>query len=131
MRLASISALSDKYNTISFFRWRHTLVLGESGVAQARLPARHCDRDGGLWHHNCPTRYQNANRYVLQQRYSIHKIVLGSSNNSFEVDNVALAYTGSLTQGVPEASTWVMMILGFLSVGLVGYRRTGLSLRLV
>ena len=75
---------------------------------------------------------QNANRYVFfSSDTPFSKIVLGSSNNSFEVDNVALAYTGSLTQGVPEASTWVMMILGFLSVGLVSYRRTGLSLRLV
>jgi hypothetical protein len=59
-------------------------------------------------------------------------VMLGSTTNSFEVDNVSIDYSnGDLTGGVPEASTWVMMILGFLSVGLVGYRRTGLSLRLV
>jgi choice-of-anchor C domain-containing protein len=31
---------------------------------------------------------------------------------------------------VPEASTWVMMILGFLSLGLVAYRRKGRGMQL-
>ena len=29
----------------------------------------------------------------------------------------------SLTSGVPESSTWAMMILGFASVGFAAYRR--------
>ena len=53
-----------------------------------------------------------------------------STNYSFETDNF-LASQVTLSRPVPEASTWVMMILGFLSVGLVGYRRTGVRLRLV
>jgi hypothetical protein len=37
----------------------------------------------------------------------------------------------SVTAGVPEASTWAMIMLGFLGVGLVAYRRkTGVSLRI-
>jgi hypothetical protein len=73
-----------------------------------------------------------SNRYVeFKDIGPFTSVVLGSINNSFEVDNVAINYTGSLNRSVPEASTWVMMILGFFSVGLVGYRRTGLNLRLV
>ncbi|WFU18734.1 hypothetical protein [Bradyrhizobium sp. CB3481] len=32
---------------------------------------------------------------------------------------------GILTPAIPEASTWAMMVLGFLGVGLVAYRRRG------
>jgi hypothetical protein len=31
--------------------------------------------------------------------------------------------TVTLTDGVPETSTWAMMILGFAGVGFMGYRR--------
>jgi hypothetical protein len=41
------------------------------------------------------------------------------------IDNV------TVTTGVPEASTWAMMVLGFLGVGFMAYRRkNGRSLRL-
>ena len=32
-----------------------------------------------------------------------------------------------LVTGVPEASTWAMMILGFLGIGFLGYRKTAKS----
>ena len=32
---------------------------------------------------------------------------------------------GILTTAVPEASTWAMMVLGFLGIGFVAYRRRG------
>ena len=35
---------------------------------------------------------------------------------------------GILTPAIPEASTWAMMVLGFLGVGLVAYRRRGQGL---
>jgi hypothetical protein len=47
---------------------------------------------------------------------------LTSSSNSFEADNFQVIDT-TFSGGVPETSTWLMMILGFLSVGLVAYRR--------
>lgn len=43
------------------------------------------------------------------------RIVLTSTNNSFEFFNV---------QAVPEASTWAMMIFGFLGLGFLGYRKS-------
>jgi hypothetical protein len=32
--------------------------------------------------------------------------------------------TGFYVEGVPEASTWAMMLIGFAGLGLAGYRRT-------
>jgi hypothetical protein len=43
---------------------------------------------------------------------------LTSSANSFEITNIS---------AVPEASTWAMMILGFLGVGFLGYRKSSKS----
>jgi fibro-slime domain-containing protein len=37
--------------------------------------------------------------------------------------NLQFTTTGTLTSGVPEPSTWAMMILGFFGLGLVAYRR--------
>jgi hypothetical protein len=51
--------------------------------------------------------------------------VLSSTQNSFETDNF-----NAIQAAVPEASTWLMMIVGFLGVGLVSYRRKGAGLAL-
>jgi hypothetical protein len=47
---------------------------------------------------------------------------LNSSGNSFETDNFT-----TFARAVPEPSTWAMMILGFMSVGFLAYRRKGRS----
>jgi hypothetical protein len=39
---------------------------------------------------------------------------LSSTSNSFEITNIS---------AVPEPATWAMMILGFLGVGFLAYRR--------
>lgn len=44
------------------------------------------------------------------------QVVLASSGNSFEVDNISA--------GVPELSTWMMMLIGFAGLGLAAYRRS-------
>jgi len=54
------------------------------------------------------------------------------SQNALELDS--LSWTpGQITGAVPEPSTWAMMILGFLGVGFLSYRRrsAGPSLRVV
>jgi PEP-CTERM motif-containing protein len=43
---------------------------------------------------------------------------LSSSSNSFEITNIS---------AVPEASTWAMMLLGFLGLGFLGYRKSSRS----
>jgi hypothetical protein len=46
----------------------------------------------------------------------VSKVFFSSDQKAFEIDNIAA--------GVPEASTWAMMILGFLGLGFLGYRRS-------
>ena len=46
-------------------------------------------------------------------------VIFGSGSNSLEIDNISSA--------VPEPATWSMMILGFLGVGFMAYRRKGMS----
>lgn len=41
---------------------------------------------------------------------------IGSPDSDFVIDDISI-------KAVPEASTWAMMILGFLGVGFLGYRR--------
>jgi hypothetical protein len=51
----------------------------------------------------------------------------GDEHASFFISNGEqlnlLSNTVTLTDGVPESSTWAMMILGFMSVGFMAYRR--------
>ena len=59
----------------------------------------------------------NCNRYFTFSGTGGSQITgfsLYSESNSFEITNVS---------AVPEASTWAMMILGFLGVGFLAYRR--------
>ena len=140
----------DSYNTISFYNGTATpgnLITSLNGTQiAADVNANISPGGNGLsvgppLQTGPPLTNQSgfvANRYVEFSGIGpFTTVVLGSCGlpagctNAFEVDNLAFATTTSLNSGVPEASTWVMMILGFLSVGLVGYRRTGLSLRLV
>ncbi len=46
-------------------------------------------------------------------------VIFGSGSNSLEIDNISSA--------VPESTTWAMMILGFMGVGFMAYRRKGRS----
>jgi Protein of unknown function (DUF642)/PEP-CTERM motif len=51
--------------------------------------------------------------------------LMGSSGIAYVgLDNVDVEQTsGPITPGVPEPSTWAMMILGFMGVGFMAYRR--------
>jgi hypothetical protein len=63
---------------------------------------------------------------------SFDEVVFSSTSAAFEIDNLT-ASNLSLTAPVPETSTWAMMILGFMGVGFMAYRRKGRgpALRLV
>lgn len=65
----------------------------------------------------------NSNVYVTISGVVFDKVVLGSTANSFEFDNLQFGGPGQINPSVPEASTWAMMILGFLGVGFISYRR--------
>jgi hypothetical protein len=51
---------------------------------------------------------------------AITKLTFFSNQAAFEFDNLTVA-------AVPEASTWAMMILGFLGLGFLGYRKSAKS----
>ncbi|MGJ4892957.1 hypothetical protein ACQR0Z_27775 [Bradyrhizobium sp. HKCCYLS3077] len=115
----------DTYNSISFYK--NNALIGTFGGNDitgliASLPANLTS--------------PSSNRYVefnFDAASYFDTVVLSSGNqNSFEVDNIAVNFN-TITPGVPEASTWVMMVLGFMSVGLIGYRRRsgGPAFRLV
>ncbi len=57
-----------------------------------------------------------SNRYFVISGFDFNKAVFSSNGNSFEFDNVAVG-------GVPEPSTWMMLMLGFGGLGYAGYRR--------
>lgn len=66
----------------------------------------------------------NGDQGVLGSKYvniftdvGIQSITFSSTAKAFEFDNLTVA-------AVPEASTWAMMILGFLGMGFIGYRRS-------
>jgi hypothetical protein len=52
----------------------------------------------------------------------ITSFTLSSSGNAFEVDSFT-----TQVRAIPEPSTWAMMILGFMGVGFMAYRRNGRS----
>jgi hypothetical protein len=57
-------------------------------------------------------------------------VTISSSQPAFELDNLEVNSLTSGTPPVPEASTWMMMILGFFSLGFVAYRRKGKVMQL-
>jgi hypothetical protein len=70
----------------------------------------------------------DGSKYVnILSSIGITDVVFSSTNKAFEFDNLTVA-------AVPEASTWVMMILGFFGLGFFGYRKSsknaGRALRL-
>jgi hypothetical protein len=66
----------------------------------------------------------NANGYIqFTELDPFTSVTFTSNGNAFEVDNVS---AGFITP-VPEPSTWAMMILGFMGVGFMAYRRKSSS----
>jgi hypothetical protein len=108
----------DLYNTITFYNGSTVIGTFTGADITPKIP------DG------CQTS-PDCTGYVtfFDPTQLITSFVLSSSENSFETDDFLATQVG--TPPVPEVSTWVMMILGFFSVGLVSYRRRGVSFRMV
>lgn len=54
--------------------------------------------------------------FIAQAGSDITSVTFSSPQDAFEASNFAVS-------GVPEPATWAMMVLGFLGVGFVAYRR--------
>lgn len=63
----------------------------------------------------------NADVVFSNFGFNFNQVVLNSTSPAFEIDN--LQVDNAVSSSVPEASTWAMMMLGFLSVGFMAYRR--------
>jgi hypothetical protein len=94
----------DSYNTITFYDGK-TLVASFTGNDIFPLIANGNQTDF------------SANRYVEFTNLPwFDRVVLGSGQNSFEVDNISAS-------AAPELATWAMMLVGFAGIGFVAYRR--------
>jgi hypothetical protein len=60
--------------------------------------------------------------------YYISSSQFGIDINDPLYDPGSLITGGSITAGIPEASTWFMVVLGFLGLGLISRRRGGRAL---
>lgn len=95
-----------------------TIVFSNNGVTVFTLNG---DDVPGYNGNSNATTSSNRNRYVnmdFTAGWVFDKVVFtAAGSNDFEIDNLALA------GGVPELSTWLMMLIGFAGIGLVAYRR--------
>jgi hypothetical protein len=89
----------DTYNVLTLFNGASSVVVPVPPVA-----------DGDQF-------ADDSNRYFVVSGFNFDKAVFGSNGNSFEFDNVAVG------GGVPEPSTWALMLLGFVGLGFAGYRK--------
>jgi hypothetical protein len=109
----------DNYNKITFYDANHVEIGSKTG-ADALNPASGDQGPNGSTYANFTFGDQQA-KFVKFESGNGSPLVVQAA---FEFDNIAT---------VPEASTWAMMLLGFLGVGFLAYRRksgSGAALRL-
>lgn len=95
----------DTYNTVEFLKGG-VVVSSIGGGAVTPTLVANGNQSSDL-----------SNRYVtlVSNGQSFDAVRISSTSNSFEFDNISA--------GVPEPSTWAMMMLGFAGLGFAGYRR--------
>jgi hypothetical protein len=69
--------------------------------------------------YNLSTSFPLTSGTVADQQFTF----LTADGTGFNVSSVSALSFEAVTAAVPEASTWAMMILGFLGLGFVAYRR--------
>jgi fibronectin-binding autotransporter adhesin len=104
----------DAYNEIQFFSGSSAIpfAIYSGSTLNAAPPVGSNGDQSSL----------SSNAYILFTDLSFDKVVLSSSGNSFEFDNLH-AGSQSRVGGIPEPSTWAMIILGFAGIGFMAYRR--------
>jgi len=103
----------DNFNTIVV----HTTTDGDVTFLGSAIPGLLVG--SGVEATGCQT-LTNCNRYFTFTDDSslITGFSISSSQNSFELTNIS---------AVPEPATWAMMILGFLGIGFLSYRKSSRS----
>jgi hypothetical protein len=99
----------DSYNTLNLYNG--SMLVGTVSGDQVGAPANGDQASG------------DTNRYVnISSDALFDRVEFVTTNPAFEIDNIAL--TAAVAPAVPEASTWVMMFIGLLGIGLLGSRRS-------
>ncbi len=98
----------DTYNTVQFFEGANQIGPTLSGNAIWACPG--CAQ-GGFQGFGARAVYDFGGAHVTSVKF-------GATGNSFEFDNLA-----GVIGGVPEPTTWTMMILGFGGIGALLRRR--------
>jgi hypothetical protein len=98
----------DPTNTVSFFE-NNTPVANFTG---AQLES---NSNVALQYYSAPGSFVDF--VADSSAFKFNQVVLSDNSEPFESANYA-------TSGVPEPSTWAMMLLGFAGLGFAGYRQT-------
>jgi hypothetical protein len=99
----------DTYNTLTFIDHGTNTITSFTG-SQIAPPA---DGNQGSDLTNVYVNFAGA----------FDEVIFTTGAPAFEVDNLTLGGPTSQVGAVPETSTWAMMILGFLGMGFMAYRR--------
>jgi hypothetical protein len=86
--------------------------------------------DAGLWSGPQPVDILEVNSSGVPAHDGIAATGVFRGTGTIE-RSVLVADVPLLVADVPEPATWAMMILGFLGLGFLAYRRNGLSMRLL
>jgi hypothetical protein len=94
----------DSYNSLAFYKGSVEVASFSGADITPLIPTPFGDQTS-----------DGSNRYVSFKGLSSYDtVVLSSGQNSFELDNIAT--------GVPELSTWAMMLIGFAGIGFAAHR---------
>jgi PEP-CTERM motif len=103
----------DTYNLLTFFNGSTAVATITGSDVQPPMLA-----NGGQ------TDYASNGYVVIGALPFFDSVVVSSSANSFEFDNVLAGVGTTQFSAVPEPSTWAMLLVGFAGLGYAGFRRS-------
>jgi PEP-CTERM motif len=104
----------DTYNLLTFFNGNNSVATVTGSDVQPPVLANGGQAD-----------YASNGYLVIADLPFFDRVVVSSSSNSFEFDNVVAGVgTTQFTGAVPEPSTWAMLLAGFAGLGYAAFRRS-------